>query len=92
MKGLENVIAVDAQLGRLRRALETDPWSECVKASVMSMLRSLRAGWAQQCSAFSEGRNFGLEDSELRISSCKSDVVPCLLFIGNMRRGREDAR
>ena len=77
LRGLEYLIAAGAQLGRLRSAMETGPWSDCVESSMMSMLRRLRAWWAQQRSASSEDGTFCLEDSELRIS-CRSDVVPFL--------------
>ena len=91
MRGLENVLAVGAQVGRLRPALETGLWSESVESSVMAMLSSLRAGWAQQRSACSDEGTFCLEDNGLRIS-CRRDVVPCLTFIGSIRRGKESAR
>ena len=84
MRGLGSLIAVGAQLGHLRPASETGPWSECVRSSVMC---SLRAGWAQERSAFSDEGSFCLEDSELRIP-CRSDVEPCCLFVGSIRRGK----
>lgn len=87
LRGLENLIAAGAQLGRLRSAMETSPWSDCVKSSMMSMLHCLRAWWAQERSASSEDGTFCLEKNELRIS-CMSDVVPCFVICRRHKEGK----
>ena len=73
-KALENVIAVGAELGRLRSTMERGPWFDGAKSSIVSMLHRSRA---QQRLASSEDRSRGLESNGIRIS-CRSKAVPFL--------------
>lgn len=73
-KALENVIAVGAQLGRLRSTMERGPWFDGAKSSIVSMLRRSRA---QQRLASSEDRSRGLESNKIRIFF-RSNAVPFL--------------